>query len=426
MTTTISAALNYLEYSDSVYTYSCEAPVSSSVDSSVWRVKRTHKTDKSVEWANEGTFTNKASSISHVSKLIYQSAIVSLSKISASLGQALSYNGAWYNFDKNATHIYGARGTKGVSVLDISDISNISEVDTAVNSVGDVTRDVALIDSTTLVTASRGTNGSIETFDISNPAAIVLKDTYVPVGTEKYSALDTDGSYIYAAGQLAGLFVFDVSNPAAIALHGSLTTGTWETQGIAVKNGYAFMANYNNGLRIVDIANPASPGAVTDISIASPVIGGDTMRIWEVVADDNYVYACCNVTTSLGDSVNRSLLILPIDNVPTLTSNDWIIASIPANDHATWNNQGDMPYLSLYKLDNYVYMAAGNKGIFIFEVSDPRNPRYLGVISNNSKDDNISSVIAYRDDDKSYLIYGDGVSTNEGTHQLYVDEIIKI
>ena len=353
---------------------------------------------------------------------------ISLSNQGKLLSSAADFNTICWHIHKSGDYLYASTNNKGISVIDVSNPASPSVTDTEVGTTYRIRGSVVI--GGTLVTCARTANGEIETWDITNPAAIVSQDSYIPAGTEKYSAIDTDGTYAYVASQVAGLHVFDVSTPTVIAEHGSLTTGTWETQGLAVHNAYAFMANYNNGLRIVDIATPATPGAVTDREIACPIYNGNTLRIWECAADGNYLYASVNLTTTqydTGGSAERGLLVLDITDPTTIPTNGstWIRAQIPAADQDVWNRVGDNPYIGITKLGNYVYMGAGHGGVFIWDVTDPTNPIYKGLRGNQDSGDNIYGVVAWNDANKTYVAYGDGANeVGAGSNQVYVDEVV--
>jgi len=90
------------------------------------------------------------------------------------------------------------------------------------------------------------------------------------------------GNYAYVADFDAGLQVVDISNPASPAIVGSVDTPDYALD-VAVAGTYAYVADYASGLQVVDISNPASPaiigsGDTPGESLASPIgvaVGGD-------------------------------------------------------------------------------------------------------------------------------------------------------
>jgi len=66
------------------------------------------------------------------------------------------------------------------------------------------------------------------------------------------------GSYAYVADGQSGLQVIDVSNPAAPAITGTVDTPE-DASGVAVAGSYAYEADCASGLQVIDVSNPAAP-----------------------------------------------------------------------------------------------------------------------------------------------------------------------
>ena len=93
--------------------------------------------------------------------------------------------------------------------------------------------------------------------DISNPAQpLKVGETDVMPGVVKDVAVD--GTYAYVADSEAGLRVVNIANPAA-----PVEVGFYDTPGyaesVAISGTHAYVADYDAGLRVVSIANPAAP-----------------------------------------------------------------------------------------------------------------------------------------------------------------------
>ncbi|MFQ5518265.1 MAG: LVIVD repeat-containing protein, partial [Acidimicrobiia bacterium] len=69
------------------------------------------------------------------------------------------------------------------------------------------------------------------------------------------------GGYAYLADYDAGLRIIDVSQPAAPAEVGSFDSPGY-AEGVAVAGGYAYLADGYAGLRIIDVSQPAAPAEV--------------------------------------------------------------------------------------------------------------------------------------------------------------------
>jgi hypothetical protein len=66
------------------------------------------------------------------------------------------------------------------------------------------------------------------------------------------------GSYAYVADYDGGLRVIDVSNPADPQERGHCATPDW-AYGVAVAGSYAYVADFAAGLRVIDVSDPANP-----------------------------------------------------------------------------------------------------------------------------------------------------------------------
>ncbi|NIV33636.1 MAG: hypothetical protein GWN58_30575, partial [Anaerolineae bacterium] len=66
------------------------------------------------------------------------------------------------------------------------------------------------------------------------------------------------GDYVYVAAFVDGLRIIDVSDPAAPFEVGFYYTG-WYALGVAVAGPYAYVANDGSGLRIIDVSDPSAP-----------------------------------------------------------------------------------------------------------------------------------------------------------------------
>ncbi|MBI2862472.1 MAG: hypothetical protein HYX89_06610 [Chloroflexi bacterium] len=72
------------------------------------------------------------------------------------------------------------------------------------------------------------------------------------------NAVAIQGSYAYI-GVGPRLVILDISNPASPVVIGQSPVLPDWVQGVAVSGSYAYVADYDYGLRIINVANPASP-----------------------------------------------------------------------------------------------------------------------------------------------------------------------
>ena len=92
------------------------------------------------------------------------------------------------------------------------------------------------------------------------------------------------GHYAYVADMDAGLQVIDISNPAHPQWVGGYDTADWAV-GVAVVTNYAYVADGYSGLQVIDISNPAHPQWVGGYDTADYAMGVAVAGNYAYVAD---------------------------------------------------------------------------------------------------------------------------------------------
>ena len=103
----------------------------------------------------------------------------------------------------------------------------------------------------------------------------LLCDTWHPPGTLRYA---------YVADTYDGLRVIDVSNPAAPFQVGSYDTPGL-AQGVAVAGSYAYVADGDAGLRVIYVSTPAAPFEVGSYDTPGYAWGVAVAGAYAYVAD---------------------------------------------------------------------------------------------------------------------------------------------
>ena len=101
------------------------------------------------------------------------------------------------------------------------------------------------------------------------------------------------GNYAYVASASGGLRVINIANPASPTEAGFYNT-PGQAYGVAVSGSYAYVADYDRGLRVINIANPASPTEVGFYDTPGIAYGVAVSGSYAYVADGNYfgIYDC--------------------------------------------------------------------------------------------------------------------------------------
>lgn len=214
----------------------------------------------------------------------------------------------------SGSYAYVASRSAGVQIVDISDLENASVVGNIdISDAGDVA-----VDDTVLVVAGGSGITILSISDPLNPMQLFASD-----GLGYADRVGVSGSYAYAITTGSNIRVFDMTDPDNIALAGTVETGGDYSEGrmtivgdhVFTTNGdfiaasvaspatpvlvgtydapsysysanvdgnFAYVATEREGIRLVDISDPANP---TEVGFAKP---GDEMR--DVVIRDGVAF----------------------------------------------------------------------------------------------------------------------------------------
>ena len=153
-------------------------------------------------------------------------------------------------------------------------------------------------------------------------------------------------SYAYVADGESGLVVIDISNSAASILVGNYDTAgsAW---GVVASGSYAYVADGENGLVIIDISNSAAPTLAGNYNTAG--------YAWGVTVSGNYAYVAD------GES---GLVVIDISNsaAPILVGN--------------YNTAGYAQGVAVS--GSYAYVADDDNGLVVIDISNTAAPAFAG------------------------------------------------
>ncbi|MCK5184697.1 MAG: hypothetical protein KAQ95_10345, partial [Candidatus Heimdallarchaeota archaeon] len=141
-------------------------------------------------------------------------------------------------------------GWEGLKIIDVSDILNPILVD--VLTIAQYTWGIGM-DETTIVTASMEYS-AIEIFDVTNPLA-ASKTGDFKFGSSSL-ALDIFGDYCFLANYLDGLMVLDISDPSQPSVLSVFNEGG--ALDVVVDDTYIYLAAYQGGFKILDWSDPVN------------------------------------------------------------------------------------------------------------------------------------------------------------------------
>ena len=182
------------------------------------------------------------------------------------------------------------------------------------------------------------------------------------------------GSYAYVADYDNSLVIVDISNAASPVFVGSYDQAK-SAHDVAVSNSYAYVADHNNGIVIIDISNAASPVFVGSYNTAGSAI--------DVAVLGNYAY--------VADGKN-GLVIIDISNTATP-----VLAG-------SYNTAGEA--MGIEVSGSHAYIADGLNGLVIIDISNAASPVFVGSydLAKPAHDVALSDSYAYVADTNDGLV----------------------
>jgi len=188
-------------------------------------------------------------------------------------------------------------------------------------------------------------NQGLFVFDLSDPANPTLLDTFA--GGVGYDMVVRNDTVFIASGDLYDLLILDATEPTDVRLISGFTAGffAWALD-LYVSGDTVFLADYNEGLRVVDISDPTSPVELDSLETDDGArrVAGYGGRIYVLLYND-------------------SLLVV---NPATL------------GVESVYHFAGDDTY-ELHAYGDYLFVAASDSTVYILNVSDPTSPLLVGA-----------------------------------------------
>jgi len=187
------------------------------------------------------------------------------------------------------------------------------------------------------------------------PHEITLTLVGITEDTLPNHAMDVcvSGNYAYVADYTNGLVIVDVSDPANLITVGNHPSKlgnfgrTAAAVGVAVSGTYAYVANWYDDLYVIDIIDPTNP------TLAATYDTGDGAD--KVTISGDYAYI-----SSQGDGV------------------DIVNIADPTNPRFVGNYNTDSIAEDVAISGNHAYIADCSDGVIIIDISDPANPSFVG------------------------------------------------
>ncbi len=174
------------------------------------------------------------------------------------------------------------------------------------------------------------------------------------VFSEHIQDFTLSGNYAYVANGDSGVRVVDIADPANLVEVGADVGGF--AQSIAISGNYAYVCQRTDGFRVLDITNPENPNEVGHIATSG--------WSWRVVAQGGYAYVT--------DFVEEELEVINVTD--------------PENPYqeGSWIKPASYAYFSGLSVDgNFVYIAGAVNlsGLWVVDVSNPAIPTEAAHLS---------------------------------------------
>ena len=211
--------------------------------------------------------------------------------------------------------------------------------------------------------------------DVQNPGNItIVSQTDFPSGGGR--RLRVEFPYVYFADGYDGLRVLDISNPALPISGGSVGFAD-EAMDVRVTDGLAYLAAWGDGLQIVDVSSPMTPvsigshaGHAQGMQVADGIVYMASHHygiiLYDATDPENPVELGTQMTSGFGMGIDlRDTIAYMADfaNFTTFsisnTSQPYILASVPSGATA-FDVELKWPY---------AYLAVGDSGLSVYDVN---------------------------------------------------------
>ena len=169
-------------------------------------------------------------------------------------------------------------------------------------------------------------------------------------------AVALSGNYAYVADFNDGLDIIDISDPSSPTLTGDIDSfhaSPW-TIDVAVSGNYAYLGDGKAGLVIIDVSDPSSPTETGSI--------GGMSDPYRLAVSGNYAYVAGRTGLNIVDISDPSS--------PTVRL-----------VHTTVGNRA----LDVAVSGNYAYVARATHGLFIVDISNPLIPSDAGDLDTGDR-----------------------------------------
>lgn len=262
----------------------------------------------------------------------------------------------------SGTYAYVADLGGRLFVVDVRDPAH-PQLASAFNTQG-LSHDIAVVENHAYL-VSPGTLELVDVGTATSPRQVGLC-RMAPRSSAAYGGVSVSGGYAYVADYDGGLKVVDVGTLANPQRLGWIDTDG-EARDVAVKGDYAYVADYRGGLKTVAVSNPAAPHIVSLYYTFGRACG--------ITVAGSYAYLA-SLSFQEGQFVydGEGLMTFDLSNPgqPQQIRNTFFWDISPSTHYS-------LGARSVTATSNRVFLADGSNGLREFDIGDPTNAVALAV-----------------------------------------------
>jgi hypothetical protein len=259
-------------------------------------------------------------------------------------------------------------GGEGMSIYNINDIIKTNEIVDQLEI--QYSNDIVVGEKNTHATDTHyayvSSQNIINIYDIINPLKpqLVSSISHADSGYHTFLADETNGGYLYTVNRGQGLKIIDINNPAVPLISGGLAIE--EARRVDVYGDKAYITS-QTGIHIVDISNKSAPSELGFFPLAE----GKTWGYLGIKVKGNYAY------TIQQEYYDAELHIIDISNSSTPT----LLASLPVSLAEQIQIEGD-----------YAYITQRSYGFGVIDISNPSQPVQITRLDTRSSYSDVSII----------------------------------
>jgi hypothetical protein len=198
----------------------------------------------------------------------------------------------------------------------------------------------------------------VDVLDPPVPKGMSLQ--YTEGGTYAFD-IAAAGDYAYIANGRNGVRIIDVSNPAAPVEVSAYVLEDGYVRGLTVVGNYLYVAGSGEGLYVVDASGSLNPIEISTYAVP--------LFAWDVEVAGNLAFVVWNLREADGGPSRECKSGISIIDVSTPET------SVELGSHCDPNRDG---VSDVAVADNYIYVAAGIRGLRVLDISNPALPTEVG------------------------------------------------